>query len=72
MQWVKMVTTDVIISARNAFNDADKGDQENADMGIQSGAEASTTEVEKPENSEAELAHSIAGAGVGSSNGVEG
>jgi hypothetical protein len=71
-QWVKMVMTDVIISAMNAFNDADKGNQENADMGIQSGAEASTTEVEKPENSEAELVHSIAGAEVGSSDGVEG
>jgi hypothetical protein len=38
-----MVMTDVIISAMNAFNDTDKGDQEQADMG-QSGAEASTAE----------------------------
>jgi hypothetical protein len=50
-----MVTTDVIILAMNAFNDADKGDQEHAYMGNQSGAEVSTTEVEKPESSEAKL-----------------
>jgi hypothetical protein len=71
MQWVKMMMTDVIISAMNAFNDADKGDQEHADMGNQSGAEASTTKVKNSESSEAELVQSLAGAAVGSSDGFE-
>jgi hypothetical protein len=43
-----MVTTDVIISAMNAFDDANKGDQEQADVG-QSGTEASTAATEEPE-----------------------
>jgi hypothetical protein len=70
-QWIKMVTKNVIISAINAFNDVSNGDQENADTGIQSGAEASTTEVEKPEKSETQLMQSDAGAEVGSLDGIE-
>ncbi len=65
-----MVTTDVIISAMNAFDDANKGDQEQADVG-QSGTEASTAATEEPESNEEALGQSTTGAAVGLSDKVE-